>query len=182
MLSQVQTEHPAKIIELWFQDEARIGQQGRLTRIWGEKGKRQRIPKDMGFKYSYIYGAICPERDIGEALVIDVVCKKAMQNHLNAISLRIPEDRHGVILMDRAPWHRSLKIPDNMAVIYLPPYSPELNSQENVWEYLKNNFLSNKVFLDLNHVIDTCCDAWNQLCAEVGRIKSIGIRDWATIN
>ena len=49
----IQKQHPDKTVEVWFQDEARVGQQGRLTRIWAEKGKRQRIPKDMRFEYSY---------------------------------------------------------------------------------------------------------------------------------
>jgi hypothetical protein len=129
-------------VEVWFQDEARIGQQGRLTRVWGEKGKRQRIPKDMRFDYTYIYGAVCSERDIGEAIVIPQGGKEAMQKHLEAISDRIPKDRHGVIVMDRAPWHRSLKVPPNMTIIHLPSYSPELNPQENIGAYLKNNSMT----------------------------------------
>lgn len=170
------------MVEVWFQDEARVGQQGRLTRIWGEKGKRIRIKKDSGFKYTYIYGAICPARDCGEAIVINSVCKQAMQQHLEVISKAIPETRHGVLVMDRAPWHRSLKVPDNITIVYLPSYSPELNPHENIWEYLKNNFLSNQVYKDLDHILTACCDAWNRLCKETGRISSIGSREWVVIN
>ena len=104
-----------------------------------------------------------------------------MQKHLNAISVRIPEDRHAIIIMDRAPWHKSLAIPSNMTIMYLPSYSPELNPQENIWEYLKNNFLSNRIFEKLSEVVDACCNAWNQLCSEPNRIRSIGSRDWAKI-
>jgi transposase len=81
-----------------------------------------------------------------------------------------------------APWHKSLKTPPNRAIFYLPPYSPELNPQENIWEYLKNNFLSNKVFDDLEHINHACCQAWNLLCNEPGRIKSIASRSWAIIH
>ena len=169
-------------MEVWFQDEARVGQQGRLTRAWGERGKRQRIQKDMGFESSYIYGAICPERDCGEAIVIGAIGKDVMQHHLEAISLRVPQDRHAVLILDRAPWHRSLKVPENITLIHLPSYSPELNPHENIWEYLKNNFLSNRVFETLHHVTQACCDAWRALCEETGRIKSIGTRNWTTIN
>ena len=136
----------------------------------------------MSFEYTYIYGAICPERDTGEAIVIGRVSKHAMQKHIDAIGACIPLDRHGVLVMDRAPWHKSLVIPSNMNIIYLPSYSPELNPQENVWEYLKNNFLSNIVFSDGKQVVDACCNAWNKLCAEKGRITSIGKREWACIN
>lgn len=170
------------MIEVWFQDEARVGQHGRLTRIWGERGKRIRALKDMRFEYTYIYGAICPERDVGEAIVVKAANKEAMEAHLEAISESIPGSNHGVVVMDRAPWHKALKVPGNLTLIYLPAYSPELNPQENVWEYLKNNFLSNVVFRDLEHVTDACCEAWLALCAEVGRIKSIGSREWACIN
>lgn len=136
----------------------------------------------MGFEYAYIYGAVCPERDVGEALVMSHVNTKTMQLHVDAISLCIPLDRHGVVVMDKAPWHRSLIIPQNMTVIYLPSYSPECNPHENIWEYMKNNFLSNTVFKDVNHVMDVCCSAWNKLCAETGRIKSIATREWACID
>lgn len=174
--------HPEKIVEVWFQDEARVGQQGRLTRVWSEKGVRTRLTKDMRFAYTYIYGAICPERDCGEAIVINTIGKEAMEQHLESVSARVPEDRHALVVMDRAPWHRSLKVPKNMTVLSLPSYSPELNPHENIWEYLKNNFLSNKVFDDLAHITNACCQAWNALCLEVGRINSIGTRAWATID
>ena len=177
-MKSIQEKHPNDSLEVWFQDEARVGQQGRLTRTWGEKGKRLRISKDMRFDYTYIYGAVCPERDVGEAIVISQVGKEAMQKHLDAISDRIPKDRHGVIVMDRAPWHRSLKVPLNMTIVHLPSYSPELNPQENIWEYLKNNFLSNKIFENLEDITNACCDAWNNLCQETGRIRTVANRKW----
>jgi transposase len=136
----------------------------------------------MRFEYTYIYGAICPERDTGEAIVIGSVGKEEMLHHLNIISQNIPENRHAVIVMDRAPWHRSLKIPENITIIHLPSYSPELNPHENIWEYIKANYLSNKVFDTLDHVTQACCDAWNALCGEAGRIRSIGTRDWVDID
>jgi len=167
---------------VWFQDEARVGQQGRLTRIWGEKGKRLRLMKGLDFEYAYIYGAICPERDCGEAIVIKSIGKEAMQHHLEAISQRIPEGRHGALVMDKAPWHRSLKVPQNITIIHLPSYSPECNPHENIWEYVRGNFLSNPTYKDLDHIVDVCCQAWNYLCQEKGRIASIGSRQWTCIN
>lgn len=132
----------------------------------------------MGFDYAYIYGAICPERDTGEAIVMLHVNKESMQKHLDAISTCIPTQRHGVLIMDRAPWHTSLKVPANMTIVHLPSYSPELNPHENIWEYLKNNFLSNKVFKDTEDIIDNCCHAWNTLIHDKGRIHTIGMRNW----
>lgn len=181
-LTSIQATVPDKRLEVWLQDEARVGQHGRLTRTWGERGKRIRIPKDMRFSYTYIYGAVCPERDIGEAIVVDQVSKEGMEKHLQAVSDMIPNDRHAVMLMDKAPWHLSLIVPSNITIVHLPSYSPELNSCENVWEYLKNNFLSNRVFNTMGDIIDACCDAWLQLTNEPGRIKSIASREWININ
>ena len=181
-LASIQKLHPDKHVEVWFQDEARVGQHGRLTRIWGERGKRIRIPKDMRFTYTYIYGAICPERDTGEAIVIDQVSKEAMEKHIQAVSKTIPSNHHGVIVMDKAPWHRSLKVPENVTIVHLPSYSPELNPSENVWEYLKNNFLSNRVFNTMEDIMDACCNAWLQLTNEPDRIRSIAFREWIPYN
>ena len=114
--------------------------------------------------------------------MINSVCKQAMHRHLEVISRAIPEDRHGVLVMDQAPWHRSLVVPDNITILHLPSYSPELNPHENIWEYLKNNFLSNRIYKDLGQITDACCEAWNSLCNEPGRIASIGSRKWADIN
>jgi transposase len=181
-LASIQKIVPGKRVEVWFQDEARVGQHGRLTRVWGDKGKRKAIAKDMRFSYTYIYGAVCPERDTGEAIVIDQVSKEAMENHLKIVSQAIPEDRHAVMIMDRAPWHKTLTVPENITIVHLPSYSPELNACENVWEYLKNNFLSNRVFNTLEDIIDACCNAWVKLTNEQGRITSIATRNWIQIN
>ena len=97
-----------------------------VTFLWGEKGKLPRIEKDMRFEYTYIYGAIFPERDTGKAIVIASVGKEAMLYHLNIIGQSIPKNRHAPIVMNKAPWHRSLKIPENITIVYLPSYSPKL--------------------------------------------------------
>jgi len=140
------------------------------------------MTKDMRFEYTYIYGAVCPERDIGAAIVINHVSKVCMEKHLEIISKSVLLENHAVLIMDRAPWHRSLKVPANISIISLPAYSPELNPQENIWEYLKNNYLSNKIFESAENLLDACCSAWNSLSQEAGRIRSIASRDWATLD
>ncbi len=132
----IQKQHPDKTVEVWFQDEARVGQQGRLTRIWerkesGKNTKRYEIRIQLylwsclptkGFCRSYCY----------------LLCKQ--NSHATSPERHqptIPEDRHGVLLMDRAPWHKSLETPPNMTIFYLPPYSPELNPHENIWNTSK---------------------------------------------
>ena len=86
-----------------------------------------------------------------------------------------------VVLMDQAGWHLTpkLKIPDNISIIPIPSKSPELNPQENVWQYMRDNWLSNRVFETYDEIVDHCCDAWNKLVAQPDKITSIGRRHWA---
>ncbi|MCP3968909.1 MAG: hypothetical protein GY717_01040 [Rhodobacteraceae bacterium] len=83
---------------------------------------------------------------------------------------------------DGAGWHKSgdLNIPENLSILFLPPYSPELNPTENIWQYLRQTYLSNRVFETWDAIVDACCYAWNRLTAETGRIKSIATRNWTT--
>ena len=105
----------------------------------------------------------------------------AMQMHLDEISREVAAGAHAVVLMDRAGWHRTgkLKLPKNLTIILLPSRSPELNPVENIWQYLRQNWLSNRVFDDYDAILAAGCDAWNRLIAQPETIMSIGMRDWA---
>lgn len=166
---------------MWFQDEARIGQKNGRTRIWAKKGTRPRLPADQRYQNAYLFGAVCPMRGKGAALMLPVANTAAMQLHLDEISLAVAPGSHGVVIMDRAGWHETgkLAVPENLTIILLPARSPELNSVENIWQYLRQNWLSNRVFEDFNAILDAGCEAWNRLMAMPDTIRSIGWRDWA---
>ena len=106
---------------------------------------------------------------------------RAMQMHLDEIGRTVAAKAHAVVLMDRAGWHKTdkLKLPKNLTIILLPSRSPELNPVENVWQYLRQNWLSNSVFEDYQAILDAGCSAWNKLIAKPETIRSIGLRDWA---
>ncbi|MGH7042580.1 MAG: IS630 family transposase [Acetobacteraceae bacterium] len=171
-----------KPLELWWQDEARIGQQGSLTYVWAERGSRPRAPRDQRYSWAYIFGAVCPDRGAGAALVLPCANTDAMNLHLQDISTQVSPGAHAVLTVDGAGWHRiggGLKLPDNISLLVLPPYSPELNPVEDIWQFLRQNFLSNRVFATYEAIIDACCEAWNKLIAMPGRIHSIAERDYA---
>ena len=88
---------------------------------------------------------------------------------------------HAVVVLDGAGWHAAghLSVPDNLTLLPLPPYSPELNPVENVWEYLRQNQLSLRVWTGYDAIVETCCQAWNWLVAAPGRLASITRREWA---
>lgn len=168
-------------IEIWFQDEARIGQKNGQVRLWARKGTRPRQPADQRYKNAYLFGAICPARGTGAALMLPWADTHAMQLHLDEISRCVARKAHAAVLMDRAGWHTTgkLNVPKNITIILLPSRSPELNPVENVWQYLRANWLSNRVFDNYEAIIDAGCEAWNRLIEQPDVIRSISMRKWA---
>ena len=170
----------SKPLEIWFQDEARVGQQGTLTRIWAERGTRPRAPRDTRYIWSYIFGAVCPERAEAAALIMPHADTQAMSAHLAEIAKTVASGAHALLILDGAGWHGSaeLEVPDNITLLKLPPYSPELNPMENVWAYLRANKLAISVFDNYEQIVDRCCEAWNFFANDKTAITSITTRQW----
>ena len=105
----------------------------------------------------------------------------AMRLHLQEISRHVAPGAHAVLVLDGAGWHgaAALVVPANLTLLPLPPKSPELNPVENVWEYLRQNQLSLRVWPDYEAIVATCCRAWNALIAMPDRLASITRRQWA---
>jgi len=104
-----------------------------------------------------------------------------MDLHLAAISAKLAPGRHAALLLDQAGWHVSdrLTVPSNSTIVPLPATCSELNPQENVWEFMRDNWLSNRVFTCDHNIVDHCADAWNKLKAQPWRIMTLGLRDCA---
>ena len=115
-------------IEIWFQDEARIGQKNGQVRQWAKRGTRPRQPADQRYDNAYLFGAICPARGVGAALALPYADTEAMQLHLDEISRHVAKGAHAVLLLDRAGWHTTAKldVPKNITPIFLPSRAPEL--------------------------------------------------------
>jgi transposase len=168
-------------IEFWFQDEARVGQQGTLSRMWAPIGSRPAMVRDNRRANAYIYGAICPCRRVGAALIMGTANTEAMNEHLKVISAQVSPGAHAVLICDGAGWHAKSKeivVPSNITLVTLPAYSPELNPMENVWEFLRDNRFGAQVWRSYKDVVRACCDAWNWFISDAPRIASIGTREW----
>ena len=172
---------PGTPIEIWWQDEARIGQKNKITRRWAKRGTRPSALRDQRTRSAYIFGAICPARGVGAALVLPKCDTAAMTLHLREISATVAPGAHAIVIVDQAGWHfsKALEIPPNITPMPLPPKSPELNPVENIWQFMRENWLSNRIFKSYSDILDHCCFAWNQLTNQPWRIMSIGLRDWA---
>ena len=170
-------------VEVWFADEARVGQQGTLTRVWAKRGSRPRAPRDRRYTWAWLFGAVCPARRTGAAVVMPEVNTEAMEAHLAEIGRRVSPGAHAVLVLDGAGWHSSprLRVPDNISLLPLPRYAPELNPVENVWEYLRQNWLSHRVWESYEAIVAACCDAWNALMRSPEQIASITTRSWAQV-
>jgi transposase len=104
-----------------------------------------------------------------------------MNLYLAEVAREIAPGYHAILLFDQAGWHLSAKlvVPENITLVPLPPKCPELNPVENIWQFLRDNWLSNRIFTSYESLLDHCCAAWNKLIDQPWRIMSIGLRDWA---
>ena len=168
-------------IEVWFADEARVGQKNKITRRWARRGSRPSAPHDQRTASTYIFGAICPKHGKGAALVLPRCNIAAMNLHLAEIAMAVAPGAHAALVLDQAGWHLSDKliVPSNITLVPLPPKCPELNPVENVWQFIRDNWLSNRVFRSYADILEHCCFAWNNLVDQPWTIMSIGLRDWA---
>ncbi len=104
-----------------------------------------------------------------------------MAAHLEEISQAVDPGAHAVLILDQAGWHLTprLNVPDNITLLFLPPRAPELNPVENLWQFMRDNWLSNRIFQSYDDIVAHCCDAWYSLVDQPWIIMSIGMRDWA---
>lgn len=155
-----------------------MGQQGTLTTSWARKGSRPTAVKQTEYDWVYLYGAVCPATGESVGMIAGSVGTAWMNIHLQWISEHVMSIPGGdlvqvVLIMDRAGWHMSkkLKVPDNITLLPLPSYSPELNPVENLWHWLRSHCLSNRVYRDTDHLYDAAGEAWNTLTPD--RIRTV---------
>jgi hypothetical protein len=142
----------ARTIEIWFQDEARVGQQGSLEYIWAPIGSRPRAVRDNRHDSVYLFGALCAYRAVGAAIIMAAASTEAMNEHLKEISTQVAPGAHAVLVCDGAGWHQ------------------------------RGNELSHLVWDTYDDMVTACAKAWRFLVDDTDRIRSIAHRHWATVN
>ena len=171
-------------MDIWIQDEARFGQQNQTTRLWAETGTRPSAVQQQQYEYSYLFGAVCPSNGKTTALIMPFANKAAMTEHLRLISESTPKGRHSVVIVDGAGWHTLDTVSpfSNVSLIKLPPYSPELNPMEQVWQWLRQRCLSNRVFKDYEEIVEQVSEAWNTFISDSERVMKLCTRDWMLLS
>lgn len=128
-----------------------------------------------------MFGAVCPATGETEAIIAPFVSKEMMEQHLIQISDKTRSGRHAVVIMDGAGWHTEdiASELDNLSIIKLPPYSPELNPIEQVWQWLRQRHLANQCFTNYDDIVDKCTQAWLSFIKCKNTVKRLCSRDWA---
>jgi transposase len=174
-LDKVQARHPDKTIEVWFSDEARFGQQGTVTRIWALRGSRPRAVRQTKYEWLYVIGAVCPQTGRSSGLLSPYINAQVINIYLQQFSSEITEDVHAVLIWDQAGFHKSgiLDVPENITIIHLPAYSPELNPVENLWHYFRGHYWSNRTYTGYDDLRLAAIEAWQKAALDPEIVKSV---------
>ena len=174
-LDTVQSEHPDKRVEVWFADEARFGQQGTITRVWALRGSRPRTVRQTKYEWLYVIGAVCPQTGKSSGLLSPYINAEIMNIYLQQFIKELAEDVHALLIWDQAGFHKSkqLKVPDNITIIPLPPYSPELNPVENLCHYLRSHYWANRTYADYDDLRFAAIEAWQKAALNPAIIQSV---------
>ena len=160
-----------------FGDEAGFGRINKPKYCWCEKGVRPNVPCHHIREYRYVYGAVEPRTGESHFLVMPQCNTVCMNVFLRELSTAYPSD-YILLVVDGASWHKAkaLEVPSNIELLYLPPYTPEMNPIEQIWKEIRKLGFRNEIFKTLDKVIERLCEVIRDLPPDV--IKSITARDW----
>lgn len=167
-------------IKLFFQDEARFGRINKISKCWTPPKLRAIIGQQIIREYIYAFSSVCPETGENFSLILPSANTDSMNLFLKMFSDNYNKYRV-IMIMDKAGWHTSkdLKIIENIAFMFLPPYSPELNPVEPLWNYIrKTKGFNNNVFSSLDEVENKLSKALFDVHNDVGTIKSLCNFNW----
>lgn len=174
-LRSIAAAQPTKRLRIYFQDESRFGQQGTTTSVWAKKGSRPTAIRQTQYQYLWVLGTVCPETGHAEGLLSPQLNTKIVNEFLRQFAQTVPADEHAVMLWDGAGFHASkqLRVPDNVTVVTLPAYSPELNPIENLWHYLKSHYWGNRAYDDYDALEQAAVDAWEKAVLDPELMKTV---------
>lgn len=162
-----------------FQDEGRFGRLSDPRYCWAPEGVRPEVSQQVVREYTYAFAAVSPSDGALVSLILPDVNADMCSLFLSEVASRYPKD-FILMFMDQAGWHRSkeLVIPENIRLQWLPPYSPQCNPVEHLWDDIREKWFSNRVFNTLEGVEDTLCDALHALEHNPEKVASLTGFDW----
>jgi transposase len=174
-LQALREAHPQQKLRVYFQDESRFGQHGTTTNVWARRGSRPTAVRQTEYQYLWVLGTVCPETGHAEGLLSPQLNAKIINTFLAQFSQTLAADEHAAMIWDGAGFHVAgkLQVPDNVTIIQLPPYSPELNPIENLWHYLKSHFWSNRAYADYDELEQAAIQAWKKAALNPELMKTV---------
>jgi transposase len=168
-------------VRLMFQDEGRFGLLGDPRRCWAPKGMRPVVRKRQLRQYTYAFSAVSPHDGVIESLVLPWVDTETMSLFLKTVAVRHPSE-FIVMVMDQAGWHiaQALKVPKNMQILFLPPYSPELNPAEHLWDDIREKDFANRAFASMNAVEEALVQGLRRLEQNPAMPQGLTGFEWIT--
>jgi transposase len=168
-------------VRLMFQDEGRFGLLGKPRRCWAPAGVRPVVGARLLRKFSYAFAALSPHDGVMDSLILPWVNASTMSMFLATVSQRHP-DEYIVMVMDQAGWHiaHELEVPKNMRLVLLPPYSPQINPAEHIWDALRENCIGNTVFASLDAADKALSKGLRSLESDPERMQSLTGFEWIT--
>jgi len=173
--------HPHKRVRVIFEDEARFGQQGTLSRVWAERGTRPSVVRQNGRRSIWVFGAVEPLTGRSTAMMTPKANTDEMQSFVTQVARQLVGRRaHGIMVLDGAGFHiaKKLRWPRNLEPLFLPPYSPELNPMELVWRYARQRHWSNREHAGTGELITAALHALDALGRS--KLRSICHTKWLT--
>jgi transposase len=175
VVDRVRAAHPDKRVEVFFEDEARFGQQGTLTRVWARTGSRPTAIRQTQYDYLWVLTAASVDSGQSIGLISPTLNAKVINLFLKQMSDELKPDVHAVLIWDGAGFHTAgeVNVPANITLLQLPPYSPELNPIENLWHYLRSHHWSNRSYRDYDSLFDAATAAWRVVCLNDDLVKTV---------
>jgi transposase len=179
-IEAIANEHPGQETRVYFEDEARFGQKGTITRVWAPRGSRPRAVRQTGYTSLYVLAAVCAATGATSALIMPQLNAEVVNLFLDQFSQELPAGVHAVLIWDGAGYHTSgdLVVPSNVSLIQLPPYSPELNPVENLWHFLRAHHWSNRAYRDYADLENEAARSLCTVCLDGEKVKSICNADY----
>jgi len=174
-IEAIAAAHPQEEVHTYFQDEARFGQKGTITRVWARRGSRPRAVRQTGFSSLYVLAAVCAATGAMSALIMPELNTAVVNLFLEQFSRELPVGVHAVLIWDGAGFHtgEGLVVPANVSLIQLPPYAPELNPVENLWHYLRAHHWSNRPYRDYDALQEEAVRSLDIVREDTETIKTV---------
>jgi hypothetical protein len=180
-VAEVGASHPQAPVEVWYQDEARLGLKPIVRRVWARRGQRPHVPSQTRYEWLYVYGFVHPERGETYWLILPTVSIQAMSLALREFARDVGAGpaKQVVLVLDQAGWHTSGKVtvPEGITLMPLPAKTPELQPAERLWPLVREG-VANRAFPDVNALQERLVERCLQLRQEPEQIRALTRYHW----